>query len=446
MIQRCLIIADDLTGGADTGVHFSQRGLQTLFLSSGKHDGLDLSGYGNCDALVVNTESRGMPPKPAFSAAASVLKTYGKALFPIIYKKIDSSLRGNIGSEIDAVLQGSELPMAFVAPSLPEQNRTLVGGIMMIAGIPIALTEMACDAISPVRESYAPKLIRRQSRHRVAGIDLTRVAAGGGPLKKAVLQARDKGARIVVFDAVRREDLAHIADIALEMDTIPLLAGSAGLARELAVRLSRDREGIFSAPGTAAGTCNHLFVVSGSASAVTHRQLHKLEAHPRVSSFALPAAFLQNGAPGDRGPAGEFRRQVARALEQGHAVLKMSEERVFPDNCAGPPIHARITGALSSIARAVIRDFAAERGVGKLALVLTGGQTAISVLNLLGVKGLEIQGEILGGIVKSRVHGGGLEGLEVITKAGAFGEENALEIVLEAACTRPVPPDIPGRL
>src|SRR4030066_1868354 len=125
MSQRCLLIADDLTGGADAGAQFAIRGFRTLLLSIKTDIQIDLSKYDQQDVLVVNTDSRGLKPDKAYALISNVLKNYREALFPIIYKKIDSTLRGNIGYEIDAVLEKTNGALCFVAPSYPEQNRTL---------------------------------------------------------------------------------------------------------------------------------------------------------------------------------------------------------------------------------------------------------------------------------------------------------------------------------
>jgi uncharacterized protein YgbK (DUF1537 family) len=65
-----------------------------------------------------------------------------------------------------------------------------------------------------------------------------------------------------------------------------------------------------------------------------------------------------------------------------------------------------------------------------LALILTGGDTALSVLNLLKAEGIGIEGELLEGIVKGHLVGGDWDGLTIITKAGAFGKEDALEKIM----------------
>jgi uncharacterized protein YgbK (DUF1537 family) len=434
MIQRCLIVADDLTGGADTGVQFRKKGLTTLFLPSGHLNALDLSRFGHSEVLIVNTDSRGMPPEQAFSAVSSVLNTYDKTVFPIIYKKIDSTLRGNIGHEIDAILQQTEIPMAFVAPSLPAQNRTVAGGILMIAGKPVALTEMARDAVSPVNESHICTLVRKQSRRKVALIDLTCVSSGGKLLKKAVLEERDKGVQILIFDATRSDDLAHIAEVALSFDQPPLLVGSAGLADEVAKRIcpSSD-ERMLPSPGPALSPLRNFFVISGSASSVTHKQLQKLESKSRISSFVLHPSRLVERECEKEEYGRDLHLRITEALSHGHAILKVSSARVPSELDAGLSLPAEITRILGSIARAVLREVAEMRGVDGLALLLTGGETAASVLNRMEVEGLEIEGELIGGIVMSRVTGKNLAGLAVITKAGAFGEEDALEKIVEMA-------------
>jgi len=61
---------------------------------------------------------------------------------------------------------------------------------------------------------------------------------------------------------------------------------------------------------------------------------------------------------------------------------------------------------------------------------LTGGDTAFSVINLLKTEGIEIDGEILEGIVIGHLIDGKWDGMKVITKAGGFGKEDALEKIV----------------
>jgi uncharacterized protein YgbK (DUF1537 family) len=58
--------------------------------------------------------------------------------------------------------------------------------------------------------------------------------------------------------------------------------------------------------------------------------------------------------------------------------------------------------------------------------VLTGGDVAAAVSAALGATALWLRGEILSGIPWGRLAGGSLHGSPVATKAGSFGDDNAL--------------------
>jgi uncharacterized protein YgbK (DUF1537 family) len=94
----------------------------------------------------------------------------------------------------------------------------------------LALTEAARDAASPVQESHICKLLANQTSLSIGTIDLTHVASGKEALRRVVEREQGAGRRIIIFDAVSRQDLATIAEVALSMETVPLLAGSAGMS------------------------------------------------------------------------------------------------------------------------------------------------------------------------------------------------------------------------
>ena len=61
---------------------------------------------------------------------------------------------------------------------------------------------------------------------------------------------------------------------------------------------------------------------------------------------------------------------------------------------------------------------------------LTGGDTALGMLANIEADGSEILSEIRVGIPLVRVKGGSFEGLKLVTKAGAFGEDDAVAFAL----------------
>ena len=186
-VPRLGLIADDLTGACDTGAPFAVRGLRTLVLLAGGGD-FDAP----ADLLVVSTDSRDDSPEVAgrkVRQACLALERRGASLF---YKKLDSTLKGNLGPEIDAALAGGGHPFALVAPAFPAMGRTLVDGRLHVHAVD-------------------------------TGDDL---------------RARLSG-RATVVDASTDADLAQIARAAWAKRPRPLLVGSSGLARCLAAQMGR---------------------------------------------------------------------------------------------------------------------------------------------------------------------------------------------------------------
>ena len=430
MNQRCLVIADDLTGGADTGVQFAQKGLSTLFISLTQGTRIDLSRHQDRDALVISTHSRGLPPEEAYRRVSVLLEGYSKESFPIVYKKIDSTLRGNIGCEIDAIMKAANLSLGFMAPSFPEQERTLLGGLLMVRGTPLSLTEASTDAVSPVKESYVKTLLEKQSRCRIGNIDLIQVASGGEVLKKAIDEACQQGIQILIFDAVGRRDLTHIAEAAFQRDETPLFIGSAGLAEEVAKKIApRESKRRPFSLHRSAKPLKHILIVSGSASKVSHEQLIRAEQTRRIRSFQLDHVFMTSDEAQRQTLEDHLSDRIGNEIVQGHAILKTSSERLLPKNPQDPPIHLEIPKSLGRITRSVLQR--SHLNVQDLILVLLGGDTALSVLDHLGAEGIEIEGEVMKGIVMGRLIGGRWHGLRLVTKAGAFGKENTLEKIVE---------------
>lgn len=424
MRQRCLLISDDLTGGGDAGAQFAKMGLSTLLISLQDDFKVDFSGYRDRDVLVVNTDSRGRSSENAFFLISGLLKDYDNELFPILYKKIDSTLRGNIGYEIDAILKETDTPVCFLAPSYPEQSRTLVDGIMRVGGKPLALTEVARDTASPVRESRVSKLLQHQSRNSIGWIGLSHVASNFERLKKAVEVEQKKGNRIIIFDAVSRQDLRNIADVGFSVDRKPLFVGSAGLAEEVAKKLTFSKA---RAPRKIK-SFKHILIVSGTASRITHQQLKQVEKRGLPFFQLTPSLILDDDVKAEKGRE-ELSMKIANSLPQGINVLKTPPEMLHSEDSTRPPIHLKIVKTLASVALLALE--ASKIKPADVALILTGGETAQNVISGLETEGIEIEGELLEGIVNGHLLGGKWDGLTVITKAGAFGKENALEKIVK---------------
>ncbi|MEM3430206.1 MAG: four-carbon acid sugar kinase family protein [Candidatus Bathyarchaeia archaeon] len=404
------VIADDLTGANDTGVQFSKQGLRTIVLTrveSLKDMPRDI------DVIVIDTESRALPSSLAYDRVKIAAEKLVEAKVPIIYKKIDSTLKGNIGSELDGVMDVTGIKTAIVAPAFPANKRITVGGYQLVNQVPLSKTEAAFDPVTPVRESHVPTLIARQSRRKVGYVGLASVME----LQSLVENLRDcvqRGEEIIILDSITQGDLKRIAQAAVKLNLHRLTCGPAGLAEELP-----------QAMGLISG--KPVVVISGSVSEVTMRQI----AHAEGAGCIVVEVDTAKVIRGQR--IQEVHRVVdetKRIVSQGFDVIISSartKEAVSGDLKIGESL-GMTSVEVSNIIGLVLGEIASEVSAigGVSGIFLTGGTTANRALEVMGAYGTEVDDEVSPGIPSSIIVGGRCSGLRIVTKAGGFGDEDAI--------------------
>ena len=161
MQLRLLIIADDLTGANDTGVQFARQGISTLVSI---HHEIPLTAFTeNCEVLVMNTDSRHVAPDEAYARVFKIVQQGVTLGIPHFYKKTDSTLRGNIGSELEALFSVPNENVIFFAPAYPQLHRTTKDGMQLINGVPLHLTSFANDQLNPVNNAFVPNILAQQT-------------------------------------------------------------------------------------------------------------------------------------------------------------------------------------------------------------------------------------------------------------------------------------------
>jgi uncharacterized protein YgbK (DUF1537 family) len=207
------VIADDITGAADTGVQFLPAFAPIYLLD---HRLLSLKAVEPPpQAISVFTSSRGLTPVEAGRVALETGRAIRGFHPERVYKKIDSALRGHIGAELEAMMEVLDLPFSFIVPAFPEQGRVTVGGVHRIHGVPVAETEMGRDPVTPVTESLLPKWIGAQTRWPVAHVGVAVIDAGIEAVAAEIERQRSRGVRHIGFDATGAEHLNRIARLAL---------------------------------------------------------------------------------------------------------------------------------------------------------------------------------------------------------------------------------------
>ncbi|WP_435178493.1 four-carbon acid sugar kinase family protein [Halorussus sp. AFM4] len=408
--DRTLVVADDLTGATDTGHSFAARGYETVVRVDPEFDAPEAA------VLVVDTDSRYADRDEAAARVRDVVTSTDAA---VVYKKIDSTLRGNLGAEIAAAYDVSDADAAAVAPAFPSNDRLTAGGYHLVAGELVANTEAGNDPDSPVETSHVPRLLGAQVDGTVAHADVERVASRSAVEALSGPAERPADERlVVVFDVVHDSHLDVVAAAAQERDGDVLLVGSAGLAEH--VRL--PGEPTLERPGVAADPTGVAFGVAGSANPRTLTQLDALPENRVVDLDA--AAAVDDPAVAAAAAADECLDRLetepavvlasARDRDDVDATLDAAKSATVPQREA----RERVAAALGTAAERVWE--AREPG----GLFLTGGSVAKAVLGRLDAGGVALRGEeVAVGVPAGEVRGGRAHRAPVVTKAGAFGDD-----------------------
>lgn len=415
MAARLGIIADDLTGANDTGVQFARAGARTL-VPFEWHDLPALTRQ--ADVVVLNTNSRAVSP----TVAAQRVKTAAQALraagIPAVYKKIDSTFRGNVGAELDAILDVFPVPLAVLTPAFPPAGRAVRDGLLLVDGTPVHRTAVGADPVTPVKESHLPTLLSRQMPRPVHLLPLAVLRQGGAAVARRFGQWRGEAPAVVVADSETPQDLTRLARAILAEKQFGLAAGSAGLALALSTLLVWRRWRRAIRP-TADGP---VLLVVGSQNPASLAQLSWLETHGRVPAIRAGVREVLGGRS-------RFRRELDRvAVKLGvelaakrSAILSLSPSRAASSRrrAPAPSAAATLSEFLGEAAQA------AAQGAGLGGLILCGGDIAVATCRALGAGGMELYGEIEPGLPCGRLVGGPWDGLPAATKAGGFGRPDA---------------------
>jgi D-threonate/D-erythronate kinase len=380
------VIADDLTGAADTGVQFARAGYRTAVVFRGEPVPPE-----DLDAAVFDTDSRTLRP----GLAARYVSEAGRSarVARLVYKKFDSTLRGSVAEELSAALESTRRRSAVVAPAFPAAGRTTSGGTQLVHGVPVHETELKNDPRTPVREGHLPTLLGGWSS------SVGTLSAGDLEDPENVRRALEAN-EWTVADAEREADLEALVRAVPDPGRV-LWAGSAGLALALGAVHPGPRP---AEARVALPKARSVLVVVGSLNGVSRGQLGRLvEEHGEV---AIPVG------PGSAGTVREVVAAAREALSGGVCAVVHSSGRA--SSGARGQVMRSLAGAAAALAEEGLFD----------GLVLTGGSTAVAVSRRLGASGIRLAGEVEAGVPAGTLIGP--KPYTVVTKAGGFGGPKTL--------------------
>jgi uncharacterized protein YgbK (DUF1537 family) len=394
--QKLGIVADDLTGAMDSSGYFASLGFGTVVV-------LDPSFSNDATVLVITTNSRAEAPEIARERVRQAMQNMsGRA----VYKKIDSTLRGNIGEELQVAAAALASEKVVVAPAFPAVGRTTVGGVLLVNGVPVAETQFANDPISPVKESSIPRLLEQAMRQQVGCVSIEEIEAGPEALKQTI---SNKSENVVVCDVMEPSHLSNIARAAALAEGRWLLCGSGGLARELHLLLTEVPK--LNEMQSKEQKTGPALVVVGTRNQVAASQLLKARDELDIPVLNLEVEKLNIEEILSDRPESVL-EEVAELMGKGKGVAISSTFSRYV-----PALKQSIARIMAEIVAGIL---ASHRFAG---LFLSGGDIAVEVCRRLQVSAIQVHGEVEPGVPAGELIGGQYQGMRVVTKAGGFGTE-----------------------
>ncbi len=420
-MDHILILSDDLTGAGDSGVQFAMQGIVTTVCMDERDTSL-LALSDAQRAVVIDTETRALDSAEAVAKLREVIANVDLASCGTVFKKIDSTLRGNIAEELQPLLDTGMFEAAIVAPAYPRNGRVTIGGYHLVQARLLEDSELSRDPKYPMKISYIPDILQQQTDSPIGHIDIR--ALRSGELVRRLDDQLAAGIRIITVDSATDADLQQI--VATLMGRNVLWVGSAGLASALAGQLANgDASKRMELPGS--GAAAPVLVVAGSLSEVTRGQVAYLQTSGFETVTLDPVELL---AADNRLPHWE------RSTEQSLQILGSRQDLIITIDASESKKQqvaefVRQSGEWSMlsagnrIAEQLGRFAAAVIAQSELSgMVLTGGDIAFSTCRQLGIRSLDIIDQVEEGLPLCRPAGSAP--YWIVTKAGAFGNEQSL--------------------
>ncbi|MGC4948916.1 four-carbon acid sugar kinase family protein [Streptomyces sp. DT224] len=414
-----VVIADDLSGAAECAA----------LLPGCRAIDLDPTAPGRPGRTrVIDLDSRRSSAAGAALLVAHAVRRHEPVGVRLV-KKADSLLRGHFASEARAFGQGAE--GLLVIPALPAAGRTVRDGVVWLHGVPLHCTDAWQAESGPAPRSVAEAL----GAALTVAVSLDDVRSGARSLEHRLRSGLAAGTALVC-DAETDADLDTLAAALLRLPRSVRTIGAGGIVAALGRRSAAGGQGIgpggqHPGPGRPGpDTPRPVAVVVGTAHRGAAAQIAQLSARG-AQHIALPAPSLiadrwsgRPGAPdtGHHVPAvGHVR---ARDLYTGPGPVRLpAPVTVFSIAATGTVDPSAASRLVRGLCRAV-----AGRLPSNADLVLTGGETARTLLDALAVTSLLPVGQVHHGAALCRTP----QGRGVVIRPGSHGGPDSLVRMVEA--------------
>lgn len=406
-MKQIVIIADDLTGACDTGIKFRRLGIETKVLVN--PNSAHILNTDPSAVVSINTDTRSVSSENAKTVVAQLvaqLKAQGDYFY---YKKVDSVLRGNISSELEAMFHHLQPDFALIAPAFPATGRWLKDGVLRIG-----------NKETPELELNALKLITSSTSRKCGHINLDIVRAGTEAVMEKAEELYRDGCTLILADTWCEVDLQVLAAAVLRFGSRCLSVGSAGLANHLAQRLADHVPHVLETD-TPVPKDGALVVVVGSRHPVTVEQVQVLKEAVALDTYLLDVSGINQDNLTER-VEDVFRSKSPGCRDNVLLTTKFiynnSDDcrHLLQQNAYNQSILDGISLSVQKLAQQL-----PIRG-----MIATGGDIASEILRKLQFNQITLMTEPMPGIVTGQVVDNAGNNFLLATKSGGFGDPNAL--------------------
>ena len=418
-MQKYIVIADDLTGSNATCSLFKKIGLRAASI-------LKLQGDINYDVDVISysTASRGLDKEEAYKKVSEAIKILKNKNVLVYNKRIDSTLRGNIGTEINAMLDNLEDDrIAVVVPAYPDSGRIVVNKTMLVNGVLLENSDAGKDPKTPIKTSCVESLIQKGIKYSSTYFTLSDIEQ---PIEEIVkkIQEAIKKSRVLIFDAVNNEDIIKIskAIIHSDIDIVTVDPGPFTLyySKELQKKNHLEKK---------------ILMVIGSVTATTKKQIEYIlqeediflvkmkvedffEKETCLKEIERVIAYIKKGiASYDL-----FLVTTSPIGDEKKADLQKLTENL---NTTVEEISKIIANTLTETIVKILKETQKFEGIYS-----SGGDITIALLEKLKAIGVEIREEVIPLAAYGRIIGGDFPNLKLVSKGGMVGDEKTIKLCL----------------
>lgn len=409
---KTLLIADDSTGANASCILLNQLRFSTLSLIDYEKARL-IDGY---DAIAISTDSRGVDSITSHARVEKVLKKFENEEIPVINKRVDSTLRGNLGSELNSFHEVFPKRKIMIVPAYPSSGRICIGGDVYVNKTLLALTDVAKDPKMPINTSNAKELFLKQFHGEMDNIYLETVR------DKKALNQKLKELSVkndaIIFDAETNEDIERIAQVIAE-NNLDIITVDPGVFTYYYTKEKMSKEVIKE---------EKFIYLVGSVTDTTFHQMKRIENEEDFEIIPVhPMKLLDETLAKE-----EIIRakEIAKESKKNFIVLTTvnPQNRIVlnlfdlskSEGISVDDISKKINHQLSILLTETIKQTPKIGGV-----FCSGGDTALSFLSYNKAEGIRLMKEVLSLCVYGHVVSGDFDGLPIITKGGMIGSEFA---------------------